>query len=92
MPFVGHNEKWTPPDITTPEGRAKIAKRLITWTPESTPIGFKRRPGYAKGDEDTPFFSEAYLYTLLGKEDARTLLALMRPVWEMLGIPRMDQP
>jgi len=25
-------------------------------------------------DSEAPFFSEAYLYNLLGKEDARTLL------------------
>lgn len=34
--------------------------------------------GYEEGDEAAPFFSEAVLYTLVGKEDARTILALMR--------------
>lgn len=41
---------------------------------------------------EAPFFSEAYLYNLLGKQDARTLLALMRPIWEAAGIPRTQQP
>lgn len=29
---------------------------------------------YQEGDENAPFYSEAYLYSLLGKEDARTIL------------------
>ena len=31
--------------------------------------------GYEKGDEDRPFFTEAFLYNALGKGNARTLLA-----------------
>ncbi len=45
-----------------------------------------------KFDEKAPFFSEAYLYNLLGKENARTLLALMHPIWDLAGIKREDQP
>jgi hypothetical protein len=36
--------------------------------------GFKSSPYYSKGDEDAPFYSEAFLYPLLGKEEARTVL------------------
>lgn len=32
-----------------------------------------------------PLFSEAYLYALFGKEDARTILAVLRRVYEALG-------
>ena len=33
---------------------------------------------FEEGDENAPFFSEAYLYNLVGKEDARTILAVVR--------------
>jgi hypothetical protein len=42
------------------------------------PNSFKNSGYYSKGDENTPFFSEAFLYNLLGKDDARTLLHLMK--------------
>ena len=35
---------------------------------------FYGKDGYEKGDEDAPFWTEAFLYNLLGKDDARTLL------------------
>ena len=34
--------------------------------------------GEGKGDEFAPFFSEAFLYNLLGKDEARSLLAIIR--------------
>jgi hypothetical protein len=34
-----------------------------------------------------PLFCEGYLYELLGKEDARSVLALMRKLAETLGMP-----
>lgn len=38
-------------------------------------------PGmYEPGDEHAPFFSEAFLYNLLGKDDARSLRARLRMV------------
>lgn len=40
---------------------------------------------YEKGDEQAPFYSEAYLYNLLGKMDARTILSLMRQLGTKLG-------
>lgn len=39
-----------------------------------------------KGDEDVPFFTEAYLYTLLGKDHARSILAMMDRLREALGL------
>ena len=44
--------------------------------PASFAKQWAKQDGYEKGDELAPFFSEAFLYNLLGKEDARTLLAL----------------
>jgi hypothetical protein len=46
---------------------------------ESIPTGFNQKNDYyTKGDEEAPFWSESFLYPLLGKEDARTLLAKLR--------------
>jgi len=41
---------------------------------------------YEEGDENAPFFSESYLYNLVGKEDARTILARIRVLCETLGM------
>lgn len=61
----------------------KLAEYTVGRLPESC---MNEEDGYEEGDEDAPFFSECYLYNLLGKDDARTLLALMRPIWEAAGI------
>ena len=44
----------------------------------------KQSPGYTEGDEESPFFSESYLYPLMGKEDARTVLAMLKTTFRML--------
>lgn len=44
----------------------------------------KQQPGYEEGDENSPFYSEAYLYPLVGKEDARTILATLKTTIKML--------
>lgn len=41
---------------------------------------------YAEGDEEASFFSEAFLYNLVGKEDARTVLALISNLCESMGL------
>jgi hypothetical protein len=41
-------------------------------------------------DRDAPFFSEAVLSPLLGKDDARSLLAIVRRVAEEAGV-EMDE-
>lgn len=41
---------------------------------------------YREGDEECPLFSEAYLYNLLGKEDARTVFGLLRSLAESIDI------
>lgn len=49
------------------------------------PRGFKSSEYYSTGDENTPFFSEAYLYSLLGKDQARTVLSYVRSVAKAVG-------
>lgn len=45
----------------------KAIKELLEFTPENKDILDKESDYYAKGDENEPFFSEVYLYNLLGK-------------------------
>jgi len=72
-------------------------KKLLEWTPEGVDLEEISKINYppnvwgkdrmfTNGDDKCPFFSEAYLYNLLGKQDGRTLLALMRQLCESLGI------
>jgi hypothetical protein len=49
----------------------------------------KKTRMYDEGDEDAPFMTEAFLYTALGKEDARTLLALVGTVIAACGLDRV---
>jgi len=64
-------------------------KELRTWKPEHFDFTeFKKNEGYDEGDENAPFFSEAFLYNLLGKSDARTLLSLLK---KALGIKEIGE-
>lgn len=64
---------------------AEIIQGLKEWKPEWGIPHFKKLDGYEKGDEDAPFFSEACLYVLLGKDPARSLLGRMRALAEAVG-------
>lgn len=46
----------------------------------------KKNGMYSKGDEEAPFVSEAFLYSLLGKEDARTFMSLINNVLRCAGV------
>ena len=61
---------------------------LVEFTVECRP-DFSMKEGYEPGDEKAPFFSETFLYLLLGKMDARTLLGRLRRVCEAVD---MDTP
>lgn len=65
-------------------------KKLLRFKCESTPPSFtprfKKLTGYEAGDEDAAFYSESFLYPLLGKEDARTILALLHNLMRTCGI------
>ncbi len=78
----------------------EVLEKLLSWTPEGVDLKSISRINYppkhfpkkeygeicSEEDAECPFFSEAYLYNLLGKEDARTLLALMRNFIRSLGM------
>ncbi len=70
-----------------PEEARKALAALYEWAPGGWPAGYgSKRPKYAvKGDSEQPFFCEAYLYPLMGKEDARTILALLHHVAKAVG-------
>ena len=70
----------------------KAVLRLLEYRPGFLPKTESSEDFYRDGDEKAPFFSEAYLYNLLGKEEARTLLALMRPIWKKARVLREQQP
>ena len=62
-----------------------VAKKLINFKLDNIPEHFRENYGYAIGDENAPFFSETFLYVLLGKEDARTVLAYLGQLLRALG-------
>jgi hypothetical protein len=65
--------------------------RLLRFETDDVPIsGFKKSDYYSNGDENSPFFSEAYLYSLIGKEDARTVLAMLHRLMVACGFDRTD--
>ena len=65
-----------------------VFEKLINFKTEVPPDWPKKawlgKEGYEKGDEDTFFFCESYLYNLIGKDDARTLLFIIRRLEESL--------
>lgn len=66
-------------------------KQLLKWRPnggmsEAVIAQAKKLKYFADGDERAPFFSEAFLYNLLGKEDARTFMALIHTIIAEAGI------
>jgi hypothetical protein len=53
------------------------------------PMAFTRsNPYYRKGDEKAPFYSEAFLYPLLGKDDGRTVCYAFERLCELVGLER----
>jgi|WetSurMetagenome_2_1015567.scaffolds.fasta_scaffold72590_2 hypothetical protein len=71
------------------------AIRLLKWRPESGfPEQLKKDNVYLPDKEtkneidspEIPFMSEAFLYPLLGKEDARTLMALVDHLLAGVGL------
>jgi hypothetical protein len=41
---------------------------------------------YSDGDEKAPFFTEGFLYNLLGKDEARSVLGIMRRLCKLAGV------
>lgn len=62
-----------------------LVRALFEFKCEDRPEQFStENPMYEEGDEACPFFTEAYLYVLLGKEDARSLLNITKQLRETL--------
>lgn len=63
------------------------------WKPESAPKKVLKayQENGAKKGEVPPFFSEVFLYEVLGKEDARTLLSFFGRVLTAFGLREWDQ-
>ncbi len=69
------------------ESRQDALQKLESFIVEDRPCGFTAENVYYEdGDESAPFMTETFLYPLLGKEDARTVLALWRKVRESCGL------
>lgn len=74
------------------EAAHEALRKLYAWVPERgyppALITRARKDGFLDANEtldDVPFLSEASVYVLLGKEDGRTLLALVRAVAKAVG-------
>lgn len=74
-------------ELEDTEKRVKAAiKELYKVVLYDAPPLDKTDAMYEEGDENAPFFTEAYLYNLLGKEEARTVLAMLHKVEEPLNL------
>lgn len=57
-------------------------------TSSGSPCTAESLAAWCEGDEDAPFCSEAYLYTLAGKDIARSFLGKLRTLRQALGTSR----
>ena len=76
----------------------ELADRIRTFTLEGethwreqfmeNDIGYDGKPMgmYGEGDEKAPFFTEAFLYNLLGKDEARSVLGIMTRLCKLAGV------
>ena len=71
---------------------AQIRRELVRmrkYVYGAKPMAFTRsNPYYRKGDEKAPFYSEAFLYALLGKEDGRTVCYAFERLCGLVGMER----
>jgi hypothetical protein len=77
-----------------PKTLEEAALDLFMWRPESGfPKALKKGNDMCDGaedDEGVPFITESFLYPLVGKEDARTFMALVNNVFRALGVEPRD--
>jgi hypothetical protein len=69
----------------------KAVLDLLTFTPHFGMPAFLRKESkkagfYDKGDDEVPVICETFLYPLLGKDDARTFMALLNHVLRIVGM------
>lgn len=67
----------------TLEGSTHWREHFIEW--DTAPDG-GRYGMYSEGDESAPFFTEAFLYNLLGKDEARSVLGIVRRLCVLAGV------
>jgi hypothetical protein len=68
------------------EVRARLTE-LVNFKPECAEYAPVKGMGIQKREmQQVPFFCETFLYGLLGKEDARTLLGRLRRLCDALGV------
>jgi hypothetical protein len=65
------------------EGTTHWREQFIEW---DTKEDGTRYGMFAEGDEFAPFFTEAFLYNLLGKDEARSVLGIMRRLCKLAGV------
>lgn len=62
-------------------------KHMKAWVFGCKPMAFTRsNPYYRKGDEKAPFYSEAFLYALLGKDAGRTVCYSFDRICKLVGL------
>jgi len=95
MKVVINDQKYKPVDEEEVE---ELAERLETFTLEGTTFWREnfikwdtKEDGtmhgmYSAGDEEAPFFSEAFLYNLVGKDEARSILGIVRRLCVQAGV------
>lgn len=71
-------------------------RELLNYNPNGDIWLDKESGMYEEGDEYAPFFSETFLYNLVGKDSARSILGLVRQIKELLppleyGAPEQDE-
>jgi len=73
--------------LEQPAELTQTVEDLLNLTIERIPDQFSPdNDMYEEGDEKAPFFSEAYLYNLLGKDDARSVLRVVRELLSAAGV------
>jgi len=58
--------------------------------PAETLQAMKDSPHYSEGNEDAPFFTEAFLYCLIGKDEGRSVLGMVKRLIAATGIDPSD--
>lgn len=71
--------------VPEPDDLRATLKKLLALKLEGVPEHFRKLSGYTKGDEEAPFFNEGFLYPLLGKDNARTVLARIKDLIRVAG-------
>lgn len=74
------------PEVEDAKALFKKLLRFKLEMSDALPKDFKKSDYYEKGDEEAPFYSEAILYNLIGKEDARTVLAYLHSLMRFNGL------